>query len=534
MDPGPLPGIGDMIANAPARQHQIHDQQPTGTASNASTSLPSSIHSSHRRQLEVSTSNLSQSSSASSAFTPSTSQSNSQDQSSHSQDPTFFSPNSSQIHRDPMARPVTPSHAAAAPQWSDYSQSRVSTPSSVVSGSPTKGSKRTASGTVKNAVSNIAGPSPASKPHAGGHSRTTSLDSTTSTAGEMSAKLKARLSYAMVKLQNGWDPHQDQNHTNNHPMSPTSPASKLNSSLQISDAPLRAPNTNGIYPAHTSDPTKHHTHTHPLIPTPAPSLPSSNPHTHANPPATYAPWNQPTPHTPHQQRPTQQPTRSLAPAPDLTPSRPTNPRRSHNFTPTGATTPPRLPPSSAALRTPKNSQHNNVPRTNMTPTPQEQDAVDTLLFMSSPANSSTFARDRFNRGARHAFNNDNRNNGATSAQSSPRRGHFATTPNGIAAAAGGGGRVPEQRSPAEMARVKRRSIGGVREGKDVEALLNEMGERSSGEGGSSSGSSGGEENEMVSERSGGADGYGYGYRRGHERSAGGGGSSGGSGGVVRA
>ena len=188
MDPGPLPGIGDMIANAPARQLQFHDQQPTGTASDASTSLPSSMHSSQRRQLEVSTSNLSQSSSASSAITPSTSQSNSQNQSIQGQDSTFPS-RLGQVEPDPMARPVTPSHTA--PQWTDYSQSRVSTPSSVMSGSPTKGSKRTASGVVKNAA-HSAGPSPAGKTLTGvGHSRNTSLDSTSSVAGEVSLVLFA-------------------------------------------------------------------------------------------------------------------------------------------------------------------------------------------------------------------------------------------------------------------------------------------------------------------------------------------------------
>ena len=331
----------------------------------------------------------------------------------------------------------------------------------------------------------------------------------------MSAKLKARLSYAMVRLQNGWEPHQDPQQRKNNPISPTSPASKLHSSLQISDAPLRGPNANGIYSPNVGDPAKHYNHTQPLIPTPAPSLPSSNPNANANSSASYAPWNQPAPHAARDNHLSQQPARSLAPAPDLTPSRLTNPRRSHNFSSTSDNSPPKLPTSSAALHTPKRSQSNNLPRPNLTPTPQEQDAVDTLLFMSSPANSSTFARDRFNRGA--AFNH----NGTASAHSSPRRGHIASS--GIA---GGSERAQAQRSPAEMARVKRRSVGGVRDGKDVEALLDEMGE-GWGKGGGGSGSSSGEENGMGSSKSGGTNGYGFGHGRD-------GSTGGGSGGVVRA
>ncbi|TVY38378.1 hypothetical protein LOCC1_G006485 [Lachnellula occidentalis] len=68
---------------------------------------------------------------------------------------------------------------------------------------PTAGLKRTADGQLKQAHSN----SPPS-PYVRGHSRTTSGVSNASAAssriGEISSELKARLSYAMVKVNNGW------------------------------------------------------------------------------------------------------------------------------------------------------------------------------------------------------------------------------------------------------------------------------------------------------------------------------------------
>ncbi|KAF2816911.1 uncharacterized protein BDZ99DRAFT_513180 [Mytilinidion resinicola] len=66
-------------------------------------------------------------------------------------------------------------------------------------------SKRTASGTVKSAGSSSTVESPMRAPVRGGHSRNTSTDSNVSRIGELSAQLKTRLSYAMVKVQNGWE-----------------------------------------------------------------------------------------------------------------------------------------------------------------------------------------------------------------------------------------------------------------------------------------------------------------------------------------
>ncbi|WPG97872.1 Hypothetical protein R9X50_00065400 [Acrodontium crateriforme] len=63
--------------------------------------------------------------------------------------------------------------------------------------------KRTASGHVKNALSLT--DSPTTPMFARGHSRVNSMSSTGSRAGELAHSLKARLSYAMAKVQNGWE-----------------------------------------------------------------------------------------------------------------------------------------------------------------------------------------------------------------------------------------------------------------------------------------------------------------------------------------
>ncbi|KAF2122343.1 hypothetical protein BDV96DRAFT_142592 [Lophiotrema nucula] len=65
------------------------------------------------------------------------------------------------------------------------------------------GSKRTASGTVKNAVQSV---NVSAAPVGAAHKRTKSTESGANPRiGELSAQLKTRLSYAMVKVQNGWE-----------------------------------------------------------------------------------------------------------------------------------------------------------------------------------------------------------------------------------------------------------------------------------------------------------------------------------------
>ncbi|EMC96630.1 hypothetical protein BAUCODRAFT_122613 [Baudoinia panamericana UAMH 10762] len=76
-------------------------------------------------------------------------------------------------------------------------------PASVTSPVAVNGAKRTASGHVKNTPALPLTPTTAAP--AGRRSRAGSMSSTSSRAGELAATLKARLGYAMAKVQNGWE-----------------------------------------------------------------------------------------------------------------------------------------------------------------------------------------------------------------------------------------------------------------------------------------------------------------------------------------
>ncbi|KAK3056796.1 hypothetical protein LTR09_002589 [Extremus antarcticus] len=75
----------------------------------------------------------------------------------------------------------------------------VTSPMSVASPPTTNGTKRTASGHVKNA------PSLPNTPLVGGRPRGDSTSSTNSKAGDLARDLRTRLGYAMAKVQNGWE-----------------------------------------------------------------------------------------------------------------------------------------------------------------------------------------------------------------------------------------------------------------------------------------------------------------------------------------
>ena len=162
------------------------------------------------------------------------------------------------------------------------------------------------------------------------------------------------------------------------------------------------------------------------------------------------------------------PSPALAPAPDLTPSR--SARRS------GAR------PAHYAPRMPDASVNGVTGAGSMTPTPQEQDAVDTLLFMSSPANSAAYARER------------ERDRQAAARNRSP--AEFARPPSGgmLSPSAKAGrvngaevGEASELSSGDEVGYArgvkesdsKRRSLGSLRTARDVDLFLDEMGKGSS-------------------------------------------------------
>ncbi|MCJ1237084.1 hypothetical protein MMC14_005068 [Varicellaria rhodocarpa] len=93
------------------------------------------------------------------------------------------------------------------------------------------GQKRTASGNVK-----VPGLTSPISPYRKSHSRHTSTASTGSQVGELSAQLRTRLSYAMVKVQNGWE-SRTIDEVETLASQQTSPVSALSSSQRSYEAP---------------------------------------------------------------------------------------------------------------------------------------------------------------------------------------------------------------------------------------------------------------------------------------------------------
>ncbi|KAL1841077.1 hypothetical protein VTJ49DRAFT_7408 [Mycothermus thermophilus] len=238
--------------------------------------------------------------------------------------------------------------------------------------------KRTADGMVKHSrdASNV------SPKHTVGHSRTTSAVSVASTSGtrigEVSAELKARLSYAMVKVSHGWQAHTiDQVETlASQVASPTSSASTIHlrngssTSPQLSAVSHRASNN---------------------------TSPATNPHNQASGRPGNSQWKDSPDSTsrggsasPVKTSHGLAPPVSIHPAPQTgsNPRRAPDPGRvppflSHQSSPRlGSHSSPYLAPTrhhSAIPETMLVSPHTNV---------REQDAIESLLFMSSPGNSA--------------------------------------------------------------------------------------------------------------------------------------------------
>ncbi|KAH9432129.1 hypothetical protein MCOR02_006833 [Pyricularia oryzae] len=222
-----------------------------------------------------------------------------------------------------------------------------------------------------------------------GHSRNTSTVSMASTTGsrmgELSHELKARLSYAMVKVNNGWESHSidEVESLASRAASPNSTASTLPGRQGSSASPR-------LYGADNRSPTR-----------PAGRLTASN-HDRRNSyhPGTHV-TGQNTAANSAMSPPLLKPAPSLAPPVSIKPSLSSiNPRRNSNPTFSPAflshgyvSASPRTPvetasthgtPRQATARTPMVdpiifSPHQNV---------REQDAIESLLFMSSPGNSA--------------------------------------------------------------------------------------------------------------------------------------------------
>ncbi|KAL8834698.1 MAG: hypothetical protein Q9170_003642 [Blastenia crenularia] len=268
-------------------------------------------------------------------------------------------------------------------------------PASIEGGSPrgSQAPKRTASGQFKvhenKPRENVKGVDTY------GHSRNTSTASKSSQVSDLSHALRTRLSYAMFKVQNGWQSHNlneleamalpkasnssaitPLNHAKASPSSPaprpqhrseelpaeqTSPAnSRITHDPLYPRKPLNSHSLHQIGtaegPSGQKQPARSAQEAHPpqmLIPQ-GPSL---------APPVDILPRNSRVLHAPNVQLPSLKTDHVIASG-SMNPASPAGP-------PYGPTTPPKRP--AAAIRT-----------------PMEKDAVETLMFMSSPGNSGHY------------------------------------------------------------------------------------------------------------------------------------------------
>lgn len=258
-------------------------------------------------------------------------------------------------------------------------------PRTVLTVPSTAGQKRTADGQVKP-------PSPPNPngPRNRGHSRTTSavsnVSSATSRIGELSSELRTRLSYAMVKVNNGWQSNtiDEVESLASLTGSPASSTSTLHGRLNVAASPRatmiamqRQSNNSAPNPIGADfdlfSRTESASRTYESFWREHPTTGPSNRQNAVSPPipkASLAP--------PADIRPSTSSRRSHAPKFSKPPSIPT-----HNSNPTSISTP----------RTPTQSDMRDK-RVHTTPsqkTIQEQDAIETLLFMSSPGNSGHHA-----------------------------------------------------------------------------------------------------------------------------------------------
>ena len=267
-----------------------------------------------------------------------------------------------------------------------YSFERPSSPATGVGfGSPleSQAQKRTATGQLK--ISQHSPGANAQVSSQSGHSRNTSTASKSSQVSELSHDLRTRLSYAMFKVQNGWQAH-SLDELEAMAISRTSPSSAI-SQLQMAATSPSQDITHTQY----ASPERQYTQYSPsksrsaYKPLPSQELSHSLTHQYAN----LADEKTRENHSSSQHSPYRGPT--LAPPVDIQPrhARPlyvhsrqlpslNTSNIFHNGTvnpssPPGPRTPPRRP--APTIRTPSQKAA------------MEKDAVETLMFMSSPGNS---------------------------------------------------------------------------------------------------------------------------------------------------
>ncbi|KAH4603126.1 hypothetical protein HBI26_126390 [Parastagonospora nodorum] len=181
-------GIAHAPAAATARKQDLPDSQESAISTVSSTfSAP---------KLPSSSSNLSTSTTTDTDLTTPTSANVAATPSKPAEAPMPNSPGQARGPDAPAIAPRIDTAAANAPQTGDTAASPMALTSPA-----TQGFKRTADGSLKG--DETATPAEAPRAFAHAHKRNKSMD--THRIGELSAQLKTRLSYAMVKVQNGWE-----------------------------------------------------------------------------------------------------------------------------------------------------------------------------------------------------------------------------------------------------------------------------------------------------------------------------------------
>ncbi|RDL31976.1 Uncharacterized protein BP5553_09378 [Venustampulla echinocandica] len=283
---------------------------------------------------------------------------------------------------------------------------------------PAAGHKRTADGQVKPVI-----PESPNSPLIRGHSRNASaisnLSTTSGRIGEISAELRTRLSYAMVKVNNGWQSNSidEVESLASQAGSPTSSTSTLHGRRNLITSPRTAIASLQTQSSSLSTSSSSQTPIADFDLYTASGQPSRTyesfwrEHPTTNPPPNRYPS--------HQLANSPPPPRSLAPPADIRPN--SSSRRSGN---SKFSKPPSMPNQasnsslrSSTPRTPNRGEYRDNPamRTPTQKTIQEQDAIETLLFMSSPGNSGNMA---------HAFPPRSQ----ASPQESPLRAEFNMQP----------------------------------------------------------------------------------------------------------
>ncbi|KAF2193303.1 hypothetical protein K469DRAFT_693324 [Zopfia rhizophila CBS 207.26] len=372
------------------------------TMNNLSTAHPSNIAKLyHRDQLQDSQESFV--STASSTFTaPRLLSSSSNISNSTAADTEFTSPGSSNApssqNQIEANRTMPPSPTVARGQHPQATTTRIDTnaprtgdtaasPMSVEFPVLTQGSKRTASGTMKNAGL----PVDSSVAAVSGHRRNISVESNSNPrTKELSARLRARLSYAMVKVENGWEKRSIEE-LEELPSQRGSPVSALGIITDGSRPSFDSPRTaeRQRRPSGVSESSDQ------MMLSPGQSSPSDVSRSLAATPSSY--WRS----GPKRQGIAPLTSASAAPtdnsnAPVLAPPVEIGSRRKRRSSASHA--PPPLLSSTqrkhysdlgAGPRTPTTAPRVGILR--MPSQQAEKDAVDTLLFMSSPNNSSRLA-----------------------------------------------------------------------------------------------------------------------------------------------